>query len=90
MGDCAQGREGWAECEGVRNGMTLFALVTSPVIVMNNERRERTHACIRTRVPYVLRSLELPDVNYKLINRKSVYLLCVCACGITKLKKPPA
>lgn len=31
-------REGWAECEGVRSGMTLFAPVTSLVIVTNNER----------------------------------------------------
>lgn len=42
-------REGWAECEGVRSGMTLFAPVTSLVIVTNNERG----TTVRSRVAYI-------------------------------------
>lgn len=56
-------RDGCTEYEGVRSGMTLFAPVTSLVIVMNNKRRGYAHACIRTREPRVSRGLELPDVS---------------------------
>lgn len=77
MGDhtVEEERDGCTEYEGVRSGMTLFAPVTSLVIVTNNKRREYAHACIHSREPRVSRGLELPDVSAGIVNKKKNFIL---------------